>query len=342
MSNSETMPSRSLTDGAVRTAAVMICTRDRPQELADCLASCARLVARDGVHVVVCVADNNAEPQEDAIRLLGAHHGLDLRYGHEPQRGYASVRNKALDLAIAAGAEVAIFIDDDSMADAGLVAEHMAALERYRADAILGRIEGLSQRASEGRRVVKAGTGNVAMRRSVFDPSRGRGLRFDPRLDLLGFEDFEFFGDLVRDGGVIYQSTRPVAISRPTPDALPNSRERPLALRKAFAAMEGRNEIAVTRMRHGRGAALAKLVRRHGPLLVRGVVGGILWPLLALLDREDGRRRREDAAIRLGKALAAVAGLWRPGFERPLARQGRLVEVAETTEAATQFQRFPN
>lgn len=335
MSNPETMLSRPLADGPVRTAAVMICTRDRPQELADCMASCAGLVAPAGVAVVVCVADNNAEPQEDAIRLLGAVHGLDLRYGHEPQRGYASVRNRALDLAIAADADVAIFIDDDSTADPGLVAEHIAALQRYHADAVLGRIEGLSQRASEGRRVTKAGTGNVALRRSVFEPNRGRGLRFDPRLDLLGFEDFEFFGDLVRDGGLIYQSTRPVAISRPTPEALPNSRERPLALRKAFAAMEGRNEIAVTRMRHGFGAALSKLVRRHGPLLVRGLVGGVLWPVFARLDPHDGRLRREDAAIRLGKAMAAIAGLWRPGFERPLARLGRLVEVVDAAPTAS-------
>lgn len=309
----------------VRTAALMICTRDRPQEIADCLASSAALRVPEGVHVVVCVADNNAEPQEGQIRLAGATLGLDLRYGHEPRRGYASVRNCALALATSAGADIAVFIDDDSTADPMLVAAHIAAMQRYGADAILGRIEGLSQRPQEGRRVLKAGTGNVSMRRWVFDPA-GLGLRFDPRLDLLGFEDWEFFADLVRNGGEIYQSVEPVSISRPGMDAAPLSPDRPFAQRRAFVMMEGRNEIAVTRIRHGAAAAFAKAARRQVPLLLRGL-GGLAATAMAARDAEARRRERETAQLRLAKAMAGFTGLWRPGFERPLARRGQLVEV---------------
>ena len=311
----------------IRTAALMVCTRDRPQEIADCLASCAALAAPPGVQIVVCVADNNAERQEDAIRLAGAGYALDLHYGHEPTRGYASVRNRALELALAAGADLAVFIDDDSTADPGLVAEHIAAVERYGADAVLGRIDGLSQRAREGRRVTKAGTGNVSIRRWVFDPDGGAGLRFDPRLNLLGFEDFEFFGDLVRRGGVIYQTTKAVSISRPSPDAAPASVDRAFADRRVFAIMEGCNEIVATRLRHGLGAALVRLVRRHGPQLLRGLAGLATWPLIAVADKNRAGRRREAACIRLAKVSGAITGLWRPGYERPLARTGRLVEV---------------
>ena len=309
------------------TAALMICTRDRTQEIADCIASCAALIDPPGLRTVVCIADNNDIPQEDAIRRAGASHGLDLHYGHEPERGYASVRNRALELALAAGAGIGIFIDDDSTAAPGLVAEHAAAIERYGADAILGRIEGLSLRAREGRRVWKAGTGNVSIRRWVFDPVDGAGLRFDPRLNLLGFEDWEFFGDLVRCGGIIYQSTRPVSISRPAPDASPASAERPFADRRAFAIMEGRNEIAVTRIRHGLGAALRRAARRQGPLLGRGLVGLAGSQLIGLADPARGRAGSETARLRLAKAGAGIMGLWRPGFERPLARRGQLVEV---------------
>ena len=311
----------------IRTAALMICTRDRPQEIADCMASCAALVNPPGLRTVVCIADNNDVPQEDAIRLAGAAYGLDLRYGHEPERGYASVRNRALQLALAAGADLGIFIDDDSTAAPGLVAEHAAAIERYGADAVLGRIAGLSLRAREGRRVWKAGTGNVSIRRWVFDPVDGAGLRFDPRLNLLGFEDWEFFGDLVRCGGVIYQSVKPVSISRPTLDASPTSAERPFTDRHAFAIMEGRNEIAVTRLRHGLGAALVRVARRQGPLLGRGLAGLVSAPLIGLTDRARGRAKGEAARLRLAKAAAGIVGLWRPGFERPLARRGQLVEV---------------
>lgn len=310
----------------IRVAALMICTRDRPQEIADCLSSCAELERPDGLRIVVCVADNNAVPQEHEIcssasaRLL-EERGLELIYGHEPQRGYASVRNRALDLALAAGADLAIFIDDDSTAHPRLVAAHATALQRYRADAILGRIEGLSQRPVEGRRVWKAGTGNVAMRRWVFDPAGGLGLRFDPRLNLLGFEDWEFFGDLVRRGGIIFQSTEPISISRPTLEAAPTSAERPFEDRRAFAMMEGRNEIAVTRIRHGIPAAALKALRRHLPLLLRGLAG---------VSTSRDVASFETARLRIAKARAGFTGLWRPGFERPLARRGTLVETPET------------
>jgi glycosyltransferase involved in cell wall biosynthesis len=308
----------------------MICTRDRPREIADCMASCAglRSVLEDGrtIRVVVCVADNNDPPREADIRATGTTHGLDLRYGHEARRGYASVRNRALALALDADVDLAIFIDDDSTADPGLVVEHVCAIERYAADAILGRIEGLSQRAREGRRVFKAGTGNVSIRRRVFDPG-GIGLRFDPRLDLIGFEDFEFFGDLVRAGGTIYQSTRPVAVSSPTADAAPTSIDRPLSDRMVFARMEGRNEIAVTLMRHGFATALVRLVRRQGPQLLRGLSGVITGTMLGTVNGEEGRRRREMARVRLARFGAGLTGLWRPAYDRPLARRGTLREV---------------
>lgn len=312
----------------IRTAALMICTRDRPQELADCLATCAALTGPPALRIVVCVADNNAEPQEDVIRLLAAQHGLDLRYGHEPERGYASVRNRALELALAAGADIGIFIDDDSTAHPDLVIGHVAAMNRYDADAVLGRIEGLSQRPREGRRVRKAGTGNVSIRRWVFDTAPGgAGLRFDPRLNLLGFEDWEFFGDLVRRGGAIYQSTEPVSISRPGVEAAPTSAERSFAERRAFAVMEGRNEIAVARMRHGLAAASVKAARRIGPLLVRGVGGLVGAAFVSLRDARGGRAQNELSRLRLAKAAAAITGLWRPGYERPAARQGVLIEL---------------
>lgn len=315
---------------AIRTVALMVCTRDRPQAIADCLASFAGMAALPDVALVVCIADNNEIPQEEALRLLGAMHGLDLRYAHEPVRGYASVRNRALGLALVAQADLAVFIDDDSTAAPGLVAGHIAAIERYRADAVLGRVDGLSQRSREGHRLLKAATRNVSMRRWVFDDVDGAGLRFDTRLNLLGFEDFEFFGDLVRRGGVIYESMMPVAISQPMPDADPSGSHRPFAARRAFAIMEGRNEIAAARLRHGIGTALVRLARRHGPQLVRGLGGAMSAPLLGLLDPARGRLRSEKAAIRLAKVAAGVGGLWRPGYERPLARQGRLVEVPGT------------
>ena len=86
----------------------MICTRDRPQEIADCLASCAELDHPAGLRIFVCVADNNAVPQEQEIRQAATAHHIDLAYGHEPERGYASVRNRALSPNTAVFGEVGL------------------------------------------------------------------------------------------------------------------------------------------------------------------------------------------------------------------------------------------
>ena len=165
------------------------------------------------------------------------------------------------------------------------------------------------------------------MRRWVFDTENGEGLRFDPRLNLLGFEDWEFFGDLVRCGGVIFQSTAPVSVSRPGIEATPTSAARPYADRRAFAMMEGRNEIATTRIRHGFGAAFVKVARRQAPMLLRGLTGLAGAVVAGISDPEKGRALDEVARLRLVRARAGIVGLWRPGFERPLARRGELREV---------------
>ncbi len=325
------MASRALERPRIETAALLICTRGRPEQLAACLHACKSIQHRlcDGrqLRLVVCVADNNDRPQLDWIRRQAIDAPVRLLTTHEPQRGYAAVRNAALGLAVSANADIAVFIDDDSTPDPRLIIEHVAAMERYQADAVLGRIEGLSQRPREGRRVYKAGTGNVSMRRWVFDPVDGLGLRFDPRLNLLGYEDFEFFGELIRNGGVIYQSTRPVVISAPYDDAAPNSAQRAYQKRYAFAVMEGRNEITVVRMRHGRGAATARLLRRYGPIMVRGALALLATPLIGLIAPARRRSHAEHARIRLAKAGAAVGGLWRPGYDRPMARLGDLREI---------------
>ncbi|MCH9808847.1 MAG: glycosyltransferase family 2 protein [Alphaproteobacteria bacterium] len=315
-------------DAPIKTIALLICTRDRLPLLADCLSSLVNLDVPEGVQTVICVADNNGVAQETAIRDMAREAGLEIAYGHQGKRGYASARNCALQLAIDADADLAIFFDDDSLADPGLAVEHLRAINRYRADAILGRIEGMSQQPREGRRVTKAGTGNVSVRRWLFDPApEGLALRFDERLDLLGQEDWEFFKDVVRHGGEIRQSCLPVVHDAPSPTLAVSLAMRSFEEKCIYAAMEGRNDVVVARMRHGFGAALSRLVRRQAPQLTSGIgeLGRAL--VLLLVDRAASRSNYESALVRFAKIRAAFSGLWRPGFERQAARLGKLVEV---------------
>ena len=122
------------------TVSVLLCTRDRPELLAECLSSCAQLIHPPGIDIRVCVADNNEIPHEHNILQTAKSIGLNIDYCHEPRRGYASARNCALKLAIVTHADLAVFLDDDSRADPRLVVEHVDAVRRYRADAVLGRI----------------------------------------------------------------------------------------------------------------------------------------------------------------------------------------------------------
>jgi len=308
--------------------AVLVCTRERMEPLERCLASLAALRLPPCVGLSVAVADNNPGPAETQIREIAAAHALDLRYGHEPERGYSSVRNRAIELGLQAGADLLIFIDDDCTVLPGLLIEHIAAIERYAADVIVGSFEGLAHRAREGSRLTKAGTGNVALRRWLVDKEQGAGLRFDPRLNLLGFEDHEFFRDVTAAGGVIVRSARPLARDERSPGfALPAM---PAAAKTAFATMEGRNEIVAARIRGGWPAALARLALRMTPQLARA--GQIFAHSLVLAASDPARSRAERARARLHfvKVRAALGGLTGSGYDRPASKAGRLIEVAGT------------
>ncbi len=323
-----------------QTAIVLICTRNRPSLLAECIASCGKIEENADLRVLIGIADNNDTPNEATIREIAVANGIDILYAHEPRRGYSSVRNCALGIARDAGADIAIFLDDDSRADPRLALEHAAALKRYGADAILGRIEGLSRRPREGRRVTKAGAGNVSIRRRVFATAPdGLGLEFDERLNLLGQEDREFFADLIRRGGSIRQSCGPVTLNSSAHEANPAASDRPFQERLVFAEMEGRNEIVVARIRHGRAHSLVTLARRQAPQTARLISEAVSAALLQFYDAPRARKNRESARVRIAKIGGAFTGLWRPGYERQSARRGRLIELPETGSSGTMLPR---
>ncbi len=99
---------------------VVICTRDRPGQLASCLRSVAR---QEYPRFEVLVVDN--APATDEVRALACT-GLDLvalRYVREPRPGLSWARNAG---AAAAAGEIIAYLDDDEEPDphwlAGLAA----------------------------------------------------------------------------------------------------------------------------------------------------------------------------------------------------------------------------
>ena len=118
--------------------AVMIITRDRPEELARCLAALSRAAKPDAVELTWVVIDNASPAQEAGIRRLAAAAGLAITYANEPVRGYASPRNRALGVSIAAGADILMFIDDDVAAEPELLVAHLEGLKSAGADVSMG------------------------------------------------------------------------------------------------------------------------------------------------------------------------------------------------------------
>lgn len=307
---------------------MLVCTRERMEALSRCLASISLLHAPDGVGLAIVVADNNPEAAEAAIRELGATYRLPLHYAHEPARGYSSVRNRAIDLALETGADLLVFVDDDSTVLPELVAEHIAAIERHKADVVVGSFDGLQHRAQEGRRLTKAGTGNVALRRWLVDRTAGAGLRFDPRLNVIGFEDHEFFRDAGAAGAIIVRSARPLARDERSPGF--QAPPMPPEAQRTFAIMEGRNEIVAARIRHGSAAALSRLVLRMTPQFARGITAYAESLLIGARDAERANERRRRARLHFAKVRAALGGFSGPAYDRPTSKVGRLVPVPGT------------
>ena len=92
--------------GSPVTVSIAVCTRERPEALARCLASLAELSERA---VEVLVIDN--APQSGRTREV-VEHFPGVRYVCEPQRGLSAARNTALALA---SGEVVAFVDDDAV-----------------------------------------------------------------------------------------------------------------------------------------------------------------------------------------------------------------------------------
>ena len=92
---------------------VVVPTRDRPVELAECLASLARVDHPADKLEVIVVDDGSNDPQ--AIARVAADHGARLLV-NETNRGPSHARNRA---AREASGEILAFIDSDCVADPG-------------------------------------------------------------------------------------------------------------------------------------------------------------------------------------------------------------------------------
>jgi GT2 family glycosyltransferase len=223
-----------------RPASVVVCTRDRPEELRRCLAALRSLHAAG--HEVV-VVDN--APDSDRTKDLCAEH--PFTYVREPRPGLNRARNRGL---ASTRTEIVAFTDDDCEPDPRWLDALAAAFDDHRVGAATGlvlpcELETRSQERFEAycanRRSFRpktfspadtppsaagvAGMGaNMAFRRSLLEALGGFDPRFDGGMPTLSGGDTEAFARLLARGqSIAYR-----------PDALVWHRHRrePAALRR--------------------------------------------------------------------------------------------------------------
>lgn len=176
--------------------AICIATYRRPVQLRALLAALARL--DDGFIVIV---DNDAA---GSARAVVDESQLPVTYAIEPERNISLARNRAIQLALHAGAEWLAFIDDDEVPRRDWLAELLRVQRETDAEVVTGPVvakvpEGTprwlhgafvrDRNVATGTRVPLAETANALVARSVL----ARGLLFEPEFGLSGGGDTRFF-----------------------------------------------------------------------------------------------------------------------------------------------------
>ena len=113
------------------TASVVVCTRDRTDDLALCLPGLSRLAAQG--HEVIVV--DNCPSSDSTARLVASYPAI--RYLREPRPGLDVARNRGL---LAATGEIVAFTDDDAQVDPGW----LPALRRNFDDPMVALVTGIT------------------------------------------------------------------------------------------------------------------------------------------------------------------------------------------------------
>jgi succinoglycan biosynthesis protein ExoM len=198
----------------IRAAALLICTYKRPILLETLLHRLENLkTAGRFTYSIVVVDNDHSESAKTVVDAFSARATVPVRYDVEPERGFAHVRNRAVENA--RKTHVA-FIDDDEYPEADWLFRLYTALKEYKADGVLGPviphyeaeppiwvIKGrLCERETfETGTVIRSHiytrTGNALLDRSLFLEDRSP---FDSRFGRMGGEDTDFFRRMMDRG----------------------------------------------------------------------------------------------------------------------------------------------
>ena len=123
--------------------AICIPTCGRPAYLAALLDSLGHLTFTGEPPLLrVVIADNNPLPEAlSAAEEARRRTGLDVQHVHEPERNIALARNRGVAAALAWGAELVAFVDDDEVVHPDWLDRLLHAQRQWQADVISGQVQ---------------------------------------------------------------------------------------------------------------------------------------------------------------------------------------------------------
>lgn len=281
-----------------------VCTRERPQMLAQCLKSLA--AQETCIKNFIVVADNNSSPamQAETARLVGMYDNA-IRIA-VPTQGIATARNAILDMAVCLEAEAVAFIDDDEWAEPSWVRDLWLVTQSYDCDVVYapvrlhyepvavswtdGRREKKYPPLHEGCRTEHASTCNVLIARSIWGNRDGDlGLRFDTDYDLTGGEDSAFFSVVHRRGKKMIWSNMPIVH-----ETVPASRQR----FRYFFTQRVQRGMATEAMKRGGYLNIPQI--KPGFYLNQAVVEALRLAVVAF----DGTRAKKERIMIVSERVA--------------------------------------
>jgi succinoglycan biosynthesis protein ExoM len=301
---------------------VAVLTYRRPADLAELLPLLADQADRASIPTSVVVIDN--DPRASAREHVQSLADRRIRYVHEPTPGISAARNRAIDESV--DAEVLIFIDDDERPVEGWLQSLLDIYLSTGADGVVGPVSSVftgdldpwieaggfftRRRLATGTPVFVAATNNLL----ISLPSlRQRGLRFEPRLGLVGSEDTLFTQLLSRDGGRIVWCAEALVH-----DVVPAERmTRSWVLKRAYRMGNGTSMVALMLARSPaeRRRARARQLLLGASRVALGLARMLLGRLSGSLSRRAGGAR--NCARGLGLITGAFGYVYAE-YRRPL------------------------
>jgi glycosyltransferase involved in cell wall biosynthesis len=285
--------------------AVCVCTFQRPQGIRALLASLDALAFEGPApRITIVIADNAPDaPAFASSDEAQAASRWSVIYVAEPRRGIATARNAALR-AVPSGVTAVAFVDDDETVVPEWLEALLATMIRTGAEVARGPVRPVYAETPpawvtalnvfgagpfvEGAPLTTAATNNVLVDHAFI---QRHGLAFDPRFDLTGGEDEEFFGRVRLAGGRIVASARAEVF-----DMIPASR---LSFKWAWRRQCRRGDT-LTR--------IARLRRRGLAMRFAKACGALGYGALDALLGVRSETRRVRGLLEIGRALGMFAG----------------------------------